>query len=71
MSIKNFKCSMCGFKYSDTHNFTSCPNCGGLGKPDPKCTCRHYHTSFGQVLNIIAKEDPECPVHSRDISKKK
>lgn len=58
-----FKCNACGRSYYDSHNFTSCPYCGGFGKPDKKCTCVHYCGFGGQRLNIIYKKDPNCPVH--------
>jgi hypothetical protein len=39
----------------------------GLGKPDPECTCTHFGGAMtGKKLNIIAKENPTCPVHRKD-----
>ena len=58
-----FKCNACGRSYYDSHNFTSCPYCGGFCKTDQKCTCVHYCGFGGQRLNIIYKKDPNCPVH--------
>ena len=62
--MPNFKCRACGHDYSDSHNIASCPLCGGLGKPNPKCTCTHWRSSFGVKLNLIHEKDPQCSVHS-------
>ena len=67
--MPNFTCDACGHQYSDRGNYTSCPNCAGLGKKDPKCTCLHF-SSLGGPLNIIAKGDANCPIHGASKAKK-
>lgn len=62
--MPHFKCSACGYPFSDLHNFASCPSCGGSGKPNKDCTCTHQNSSFGIKLNVIHKKDQRCPVHS-------
>lgn len=58
-----FKCTACGVVYNDSHTFTACPICLGLGRANERCTCSHYQTSFGHRLNVIAKTNPHCPIH--------
>ena len=55
------QCHKCNCPY-DSNNSSSCPACWGLGLPDKKCTCTHYATLAGS-LNVIAKKDPNCPIH--------
>jgi len=62
--MAQFKCSACGHVYGDDHNFTVCPVCMGLGKPDEKCTCQHWRQAFGgPPINAISKINPNCPIH--------
>lgn len=62
--MPNFRCDTCGYSYSDTHTFTNCPNCHGLGKLDPMCICVCYRESFSMKrLNRIKEKNPKCPVH--------
>jgi len=60
---KPFRCSACGYEYYDSHNFSPCPVCSGLGQPDKDCTCSHFQNSLGVTINIIYERDPACPVH--------
>jgi len=61
--MPRFRCEECGHYYVDTHNFTSCPNCSGLGKPDPQCTCINFRNSYGALMNLRAVVDKDCPIH--------
>ncbi len=66
--MPTFQCSACGSKYSDAGNFTSCPQCLGLGKPDPKCICRHVRICFGMIrVGKPLSINTECPVHGKKV----
>ncbi len=60
-----FKCELCSYGWSDSHNFSSCPNCSGLGLIDRRCTCRYWRNWAGARLNVIAKKDLACPIHGK------
>jgi len=68
--MPSFQCSACGYRYFDRGNFTSCPRCSGLGKPDKKCLCSHLRSGVSRIkLNVISKKHPECPIHGVKDSK--
>jgi hypothetical protein len=57
-----FNCDKCGYTWSDSHTYTSCPRCTEFDKPDLRCKCVHYATLAG-TLNLIACKNPNCPIH--------
>jgi len=65
MTSYNFKCDVCGYEYSDSHNYTACPNCFGLGKKDPQCICPHVRIGFGGVTPVKTGTDEKCPIHGQ------
>jgi hypothetical protein len=62
--MPDFKCDACGMSYTSRDNFSVCPYCMGLGRPDPNCICQKIQKAFGAgPLNVISKINLECPVH--------
>lgn len=68
--MASFSCSACGSTWSDDHNYSGCPNCGGLGLKDAKCTCVCWKVGFVRT-GLVHKKDPKCPIHGRSKAKKK
>ena len=66
--MSDFSCSKCGHRWGDKFNISPCPNCMGLGIPDPNCTCPHMRKAFGGRLNVRIETNPKCPVHGDDSS---
>lgn len=62
--MPSFSCDKCGYSWSDGHNFSSCPNCLGLGRV-PTCTCKKLRSAFGQIIAIVSN-DLNCPIHGGD-----
>ncbi len=63
--MHEFRCDKCGAVFYDDCNFAVC-SCFGLGRVDPRCTCGHLRTGMGIKLNVIKRDDPNCPVHHGD-----
>lgn len=68
--MPSFTCSACGYGYTSTHNFTTCPRCGGFGPLDPRCTCPKSSMNF-ETIRFRSGDDPNCPVHKEEIAAKK
>lgn len=63
-NIPTNECLACGHIWETFQQNEICPRCDGHGKPNPKCTCKYCTGAFGIKINVIAKRNPECPVHS-------
>jgi hypothetical protein len=59
-----FTCGACGRSYYSPDNFTICPFCMGLGKPNGECICVNYCAAFSGIrLNLVKEKNSQCPVH--------
>ena len=62
--MSEFQCNACGFRYSDSANFTVCQKCNGVGTPPKECTCSYTKLGLAGVrVGSIAKINDNCPVH--------
>ena len=61
--MPDFNCEKCGASWSDTFNFSACPQCSGFGRIPEGCTCSHFRLGFGKAINVVSEPDPDCPVH--------
>lgn len=67
---KSFNCKKCGNRWTDSHNISPCPRCGGHGLKDPNCTCPHVRMGIIGQVKVRKSEDPNCPVHSQKVATK-